>query len=200
MKKLKTLFKKDPNNLGRVIAEMNPENKWVFAQSIATRKFDGTSCAIINGSLYKRYDAKINKLTGVYKKPIPKGAVACQEADILSGHHPHWVKCERDNNANRYHFEAFDSLENKLDGTYELCGPKVQGNPENIIDHKLIKHGTGILNITDFSFDFLQDYLSDIENDIEGIVFHHKTTNQMCKIRKSDFGIDRRAKIMAEVL
>jgi len=30
MKKISTLFKKDPNDLGRVINEINPENQWVF--------------------------------------------------------------------------------------------------------------------------------------------------------------------------
>ena len=36
-----------------------------------------------------------------------------------------------------------------------------------------------------------KDYLSDISNDIEGIVFHHKFDDRMCKLRKSDFGIKR---------
>lgn len=61
MKKITTLFKKDPNDLGRVINELSPENAWVLTSGIATRKYDGTACAIINGMLYKRYDAKINK-------------------------------------------------------------------------------------------------------------------------------------------
>ncbi|MBM7421578.1 hypothetical protein M2254_003130 [Chryseobacterium sp. BIGb0186] len=30
MKKISTLFKKDINNLARVVDEINPENKWVF--------------------------------------------------------------------------------------------------------------------------------------------------------------------------
>ena len=30
MKKISTLFKKDTNDLGRVINDMNPENQWVF--------------------------------------------------------------------------------------------------------------------------------------------------------------------------
>ena len=59
MKKISTLFKKDINNLGRVINEINPENNWVFdGKAIATQKFDGSACAVINGKLYKRYDAK----------------------------------------------------------------------------------------------------------------------------------------------
>jgi hypothetical protein len=51
MKKLSTLYKKDPNDLGRVINEVNPENEWVFKSGIPTRKFDGTSCAIISGEV-----------------------------------------------------------------------------------------------------------------------------------------------------
>ncbi len=35
---------------------MNPANAWVI-NALATRKFDGTSFAIIKGELYKRYDA-----------------------------------------------------------------------------------------------------------------------------------------------
>ena len=34
MKKLSTLFKKDPNDLGRVINEVTPENEWVFTDGI----------------------------------------------------------------------------------------------------------------------------------------------------------------------
>lgn len=33
MKKISTLFKKDINNLGRVINKINPENEWVKCES-----------------------------------------------------------------------------------------------------------------------------------------------------------------------
>lgn len=75
------------------------------------------------------------------------------------------------------------------DGTYELCGEKVQGNPENIVGHVLIPHGKDVLDITDLSFEGLRQYLE--VTDIEGIVFHDKLSDKMCKIRKSDFGIKR---------
>ncbi len=183
MKKLTTVFEKDPNDLGKVINEINPKNQWVFdGEGIPTRKFDGTSCAIINGELYKRYDAKKGK-------QVPKGAIPCQEADEITGHHPHWIKCNEKDSSCKYHFEAFYLLEDKEDGTYELCGEKIQGNPEKIKGHKLIKHGSEILEFMDFSFEGLKNYLT--TSDIEGIVFHHKTDGRMCKIRKSDFGIKR---------
>ena len=105
MKKISTLYKKDPNDLGRVINEINPENEWVFKSGIPTRKFDGTSCAIIDGELYKRFDLKKGR-------DLPPNAIPCQEPDSKSGHHPHWIKCERNDNSNKWHFVAFDALEN----------------------------------------------------------------------------------------
>ena len=88
-------------------------------------------------------------------------------------------------NVSREHFQ----IDKKEDGTYELCGKKVQGNPENIEGHKLIKHGSEVLSLEDDSFEYIKQYLT--ENDIEGIVFHHRNDDRMCKIRKSDFGIKR---------
>lgn len=185
MNKLSTLFKKDPNDLGRVINEVNPENEWVFRDGIPTRKFDGTACAIIEGELYKRFDAKPGR-------KIPEGAIPCCEADEVTGHHPHWVKCEIADKSNKYHFEAFDSLEDKQNGTYELCGEKVQKNKESIKGHRLIKHGSEVLDIAEpYTFETLKKYLIDPVNDIEGIVFKHRFSIKMCKLRKSDFGIKR---------
>jgi hypothetical protein len=184
MKKIPTLFKKDPNDLGRVINEVHPDSAWVFEDHnvMATRKFDGTACAIIEGQLYKRYDVKKGK-------SVPKGAIPCQGADEITGHWPHWIKCEREDPSNKYHFDAFDNMGSKYDGTYELCGPKIQGNPENFGNHLLIRHGEDELtDCVGWSFEELKEYLT--KKNIEGIVFHGDN-NKMCKIRKSDFGIDR---------
>ncbi len=191
MKKLSTLYKKDPNDLSRVINKLNPENKWVInGEGIPTRKFDGTATAVINGELYKRYDVKIGK-------QVPLNAISCQEADEITGHHPHWVKCDRNNHADKWHWIAFDKLCNEvppefIDGTYELCGEKVQRNAECITGHELILHGCEILDdCNDFTFEGLKRYLSNPTLNIEGIVFHHKSDDRMCKIRKCDFGIRR---------
>lgn len=185
MKKISTLFNKNPENLGLVINEINPKNQWAFdGNYIATRKYDGTAVAIINGKLYKRYDVKIAK--GMIP---PIGAIPCQEADTITGHHPHWVKCDGQNNENKYHFEAFDKLTEKVDGTYELCGEKIQKNPEKITGHQLIKHGQNIIELESLDFEYLKTYLE--VNDIEGIVFYDTTSENMCKLRKKDFKIKR---------
>ncbi|MFT5450542.1 MAG: hypothetical protein ACI9N9_000019 [Enterobacterales bacterium] len=187
MKKLSTLFKKDPSDLGRVINEINPENEWAFTDGVPTRKYDGTATAIINGEIYKRYDVKKGR-------QVPDGAIPCQEADLITGHHPHWLKCSHDNNEDKYFFEGYNSLAElgKVeDGTYELIGVKVQGNPEKIECHHLVKHGAKVLQglIKPMTFENLKEYLGKV--DIEGIVFHHRLDGRMCKIRKSDFGIKR---------
>jgi hypothetical protein len=185
MRKISTLFKKDPNDLGRVINEINPENEWAFSCGIPTRKFDGSAMMILNGELYKRYDVKSGK-------EVPAGAIPCQEPDPITGHWPHWIKCNREDPSDKYAFEAFDKQENWNDATYELCGEKVNKNRENIIGHELILHGVEILPISDFSFNNIREYLSDPLNDIEGIVFHVKDdSGRMCKIRKKDFGVKR---------
>jgi hypothetical protein len=184
MRKITTLFKKDPTNLGRVIDEIHPDNTWVTTNGVlATRKYDGTACAIIDGELYKRFDLKKGRT-------LPPNAIPCQEPDEVTGHHPHWVKCERDDPSNKYHFEAFDRLDNPDDGTYELCGERIQGNPENIAGHELIPHGHDVISFdTVMTFDIIRAYLE--ANDIEGIVFYEHDGDRMCKIRKSDFGIKR---------
>jgi len=183
MKKISTLFKKDPNDLGRVIPEVNPENSWVFTDEgvRATRKYDGTACAVINGQLYKRYDVKKGKT-------VPEFATPCQEPDPITGHWPHWVLCQHDNPADKYHLLAFIGV--IPDGTYELCGERVQGNPEKIAGHKLIRHGAFDLNVNfqSYTFEMFKEYLT--YTDIEGIVFHHPD-GRMCKLRKSDYGIKR---------
>lgn len=182
MKKITTLYKKDPNDLGRVIDEVNPGNEWVFKCGMPTRKYDGTACAIIGGELYKRFDLKPGR-------SLTPNSIPCQEPDEITGHHPHWVKCDRDDPENKWHFVAFDSMKLKIDGTYELCGEKINGNPEKIKGHCLIPHGLEHLAIYDYSFEALKAYLT--AEDIEGIVFHNHDSSEMCKIRKSDFGIKR---------
>lgn len=182
MIKISTLYKKDPNDLSRVINEINPENAWALAEGVATRKFDGTACAIINGTLYKRYDVKKGR-------EVPYGAIPCQDPDPITGHWPHWVQCEEASPEDKYAFEAFNVMWCRSNGTYELCGPKVQGNKEKLSEHRLLEHGAWkIDDLEDRSYDGIKAYL--LDHDIEGIVFHHPD-GRMCKIRKSDFGIKR---------
>ena len=70
------------------------------------------------------------------------------------------------------------------DGTYELCGPKVQGNPEGLISHELVRHGGVTLGDAPRSFRALRDYFA--SHDVEGIVWHHPD-GRMAKLKGRDF-------------
>ena len=193
MKKITTLFKKDPNDLGRVINEVIPENDWVYGDGVeATRKWDGTACIIIDGEIYKRYDAKKGKLP-------PIGAIPCQEPDPITGHWPHWVKCDINDPADKYFFEAIqNTVPNYLiskynNETFELVGPKINGGNELFKRHRLMRHWAEypVKGLNDYSFESIKKYFEE-NNYMEGIVFHNLNDGRMCKIRLSDFGIERK--------
>jgi len=181
MKKMQTVFKKDPSDLGRVINEV--QEQWVLdGEGVATRKWDGTACMVLNGELYKRYDCKRGKTP-------PEGAIPCQEPDLITGHWPHWVKCDRSNPADKYIWEAYDwaaaCFGDVPDGTYEACGPKINGNKQNFSTHLLAKHYDPDTFGFELTFESIRDFLADFDG--EGIVFHHPD-GRMAKIRRSDFG------------
>ena len=130
---------------------------------------------------YKRYDAK-------HGKPVPDGAIKCQEeADLITGHFPCWIKCDRNNPADKWFWAAYDNTTTPIDdGTYEAFGYHFQGNPYHLEKDELIKHGTIILYV-ERTFEGIKKYLS--ENYIEGIVFW-KDGEPKCKIKRSDFGFE----------
>ena len=184
MRKIPTLFVRDQaTNL--VIPEVSPAAialGWDDSPSWrATQKHDGTCCLVRNGVLYKRYDAK-------HGKTPPAGFEPAQEAaDPITGHWPGWLRVG-DEPDSRYHREAFGEGLNWPDGTYELVGPKIQGNPEKMDTHLLIPHGSAALHDAPRDFDGLRAYL--LEHDIEGIVWHRKD-GAMVKAKGKDWGLKR---------
>lgn len=182
MKKIPTLFARKFEN--HVVVETSPEVipglEWVLeGEGIATVKWDGACCAIINCEFYKRYDAKRGK-------KVPEGAIQCEEApDPVTGHLPCWVKCDRNNPADRWFWAAYDNYqEDKPDGTYEALGPHFQTNPYGLEQDILKLHGKDVIEV-ERSFDGIREYLKN--NYIEGIVFW-KDGEPKCKIKRKDFG------------
>jgi hypothetical protein len=81
-----------------------------------------------------------------------------------------------------YHREAF---EGQPDGTYELVGPKIQGNPEGYERHTLVPHSLAD-QYPDFPRDF-EGIKAALEHaKIEGVVWHHPD-GRMAKIKRKDF-------------
>lgn len=181
MKKVISLFQRNYSGDRLVRNEVVTGAEWVLAgEGVATRKWDGTCCMMRNGDLYKRYDAK-------HGKTPPAGFEPAQDPDPVTGHWPGWIKVSSDKPDDKWHMEA-RSATALPDGTYELCGPKIQGNPEGFRSHVLVPHGQQQLLDVPRDFDGLFAYLS--SNNIEGIVWHHPD-GRMVKIKAKDFGIKR---------
>lgn len=184
VKKIPTLFVREYDDGGIILTrDVMPGLEWVLkGEGEATEKVDGAACAIINGVLYKRYDAKRGK------EP-PKGAIPCQpEADPITGHWPHWVKVDTRITADKWFVQAWVNTPWAVsDGTYEAVGIHFQSNPYGLDADFLENHGR--IKVKDFprDFDGMREYLR--THFIEGVVFW-KDGEPRCKIKRSDFGFN----------
>ncbi len=183
MRKTPTIFTRDWNgDRSRVIDEPHPDCAWVFAgEGVATRKIDGTCCRVLDGNLWKRRELKKDET-------MPTGFETAG-TDPETGKTVGWVPVG-DGPEDRWHREAFGGG-GLPDGTYELLGPKIQGNPENMDQHVLVAHAD-CEAYPDVPRDFhaLKAWLAD--QDIEGLVFHHPD-GRMAKVKLRDFGLTRGA-------
>ncbi len=184
MKKIISLFQRNHDGDRLVRNEVTPGAEWVVAgEGVATKKFDGTCCMIRDQKFYKRYEVKKGGAAPDRFEP------AC-EVDPNTGKQQGWVPVGQ-GPEDRWHREALNNYRDiPPDGTYELIGPKVQGNAERLssLGHLLIRHGTVTLQDVPIDFDGLKEYLKTA--DIEGIVWHHPD-GRMVKIKTKDFGLSR---------
>jgi hypothetical protein len=182
VKKIISLFQRNYDGDRLVRDEIVPGAEWVAAgEGAATRKWDGTCCMVRDGKLFKRYDAKRGKTP-------PDGFEGAQEPDATTGHWPGWLPVG-DGPDDKWHREAREHAAPLADGTYELLGPKIQGNPEGLESHCFAVHGKQFLNDAPRTFDALREYLATAG--IEGIVWHHPD-GRAVKIKAKDFGIKRK--------
>ncbi len=182
MKKIPTLFEREFKNhrVVAIIPNVTAGLEWVLeGKGVATEKIDGSCTAIINGEFYKRYDAKKGR-------KAPDGAIPCCEPDQITGHHPHWVKVNENNPADKWFVIAYQNTNNRTDGTYEAIGEHFQGNPHGCDCDMLVRHGETILDVPR-TFEGIKQYLTD--HYIEGIVFW-LDGEPRCKIKRSDFGLE----------
>jgi hypothetical protein len=216
MKKILTIFKRNPDNMKEVLPEWNDKCLWVRdGEGTPTRKYDGLCCKIDKDGFWKRREVKKDK-------KIPEGFIL-EEEDPNTGKKFGWVPVDKDSPEDKWFREAFsneivrvcgkDSSDPHWNGdevignikfelehgdvqkaikffeTYELVGPKIQGNPERRIKHELISHDYAEpYEISNRTFEGIKEFMRDL--DIEGIVFHHPD-GRMAKIKKKDFGMSR---------
>lgn len=184
MRKIPTLFLRDPQNMARVTREVNPAAQWVIdGEGTATRKYDGTCVMRLRGEWWARRTVKSGRET-------PLGWVEV-ERDRATGITVGWEPIHQSPYA-KIHAETLAETdttgEGLPDGTYELVGPKVNRNPERFPAHCLVPHDMA-MTLTDVprDYDGLWQWLH--THDYEGVVWHHPD-GRMAKIKARDFPRD----------
>ncbi len=199
MKKIPTLFVRDfTRDNGRYVTdEVTPGCEWVLAgEGVATRKYDGTCIRVQNDGVYALWARREVKAG----KAAPDGFVPV-ETDQTTGKTVGWEPWAQSSFA-RFIEEAKrnwaaghplpDPWHSDLPpGTYELVGPKINGNPERSDTHVLIPHARATRFGSDWplsSFDEIRASVIELAADFgcEGIVWHHPD-GRMAKIKARDF-------------
>ena len=184
MQKIPTLYARDFDHDPRYVTrDVTPGCEWVLkGEGTPTRKYDGT-CVMFDGAAWwARREVKKGK-------QAPPGFVAV-EADDETGKTVGWEPLEQSAFA-RWHAAAVAESDDQLwpapwpHGTYELIGPKVNGNPEHEETHLLIRHETAeALGDVPLDFDGLAAWLH--AHPYEGIVWRHED-GRMVKLKARDF-------------
>lgn len=182
MRKIPSLFTRDwDGDRNYVLPEVDPSCQWVIdGEGTATRKYDGT-CVLFDaqcgGHWWARREVKPGKEPPALFSPVGEdpvtGKVMGWEPAMNSGWYKFLVEAQ--------HGEYFGWPE----GTYELCGPRINGNPEGFESHHLVRHAEAqVLDDAPRDFEGLRAYLHGLP--YEGIVWHHPD-GRLAKIKKRDF-------------
>lgn len=181
MKKIPTLYQRDPDDRRFVTTDVTPGCEWVLAgEGTPTRKFDGT-CTMRDdaGRWWARREVKPGK--------TPPPGWRQVDHDETTGKRVGWEPIESSPFA-KFHAEALPHLTRSHHGTYELIGPKINGNPESADEHRLVPHG---------STHWTPEWVADQDDPIaaliercrdegwEGVVWHHPD-GRMVKLKVRD--------------
>jgi hypothetical protein len=181
MKKIPTLYVRISEDMRRLTREVHPDCQWVLdGEGRATRKYDGTCVRLDQGgNWWARREVKAGKLP-------PDGFVE-EQHDPATGktvgwepiYQSAWVK---------FWDEAWtaqrETGEPVNPGTFELCGPKINGNPERFDRHVLVPHEDAEFVDAPRDYTDLWEWLSTFPG--EGVVWHHPD-GRMAKIKRRDF-------------
>jgi len=179
MQKIPTLFVRDPENRANVLDEVTPGCEWVIAgEGKATQKFDGT-CMMLDegGKWWARREVKPGKAA-------PENYLV-DNVDEVTGKTQGWEPVEQSPFA-KFHAEAVKFMFFGS-GTYELVGPKIQGNPEQEEYHTLLSHaGAQTAVLASHEIAYVKKFVCNLgKSGWEGIVWHHPD-GRMAKLKARD--------------
>jgi hypothetical protein len=187
MKKIPTLFVRDSEDRRYVTTEVTPGCEWALAgEGVATRKYDGTCVLIRRDGMAVHAFSRREVKPG--KEP-PPGWIEVDH-DEVTGKRVGWEPAAQSGFA-KWIDEALAFADEYgwvlAPGTYELVGPKINGNPEDVTNHYLIEHATAQVIPLAYPVDFdgLRHRLT-TNWPHEGIVWHHPD-GRMVKLKRRDF-------------
>lgn len=182
MRKIPTLLVRDPQDRRHVTMDVTPSCAWVLqGEGTPTRKWDGT-CVMCDdaGAWWARREVKPGKTP-------PPGWIPVQ-LDETTGKAIGWEPITQSPFA-RWHAQAVGAYRLWASGTYELCGPKVNGNPEGLMGHLLVRHDQQLIGELAGALD-----VKSITEAVarygrvrgwEGVVWHHPD-GRMAKLKARD--------------
>ena len=184
MRKIPTLFVRDENDRRYVTDQVTPGCEWVLAgEGVATRKYDGTCVLFDGGAWFARREVKPGK-------KAPEGFIEA-DYDEATGKTVGWEPISQSSFA-KLHAEAVEYADEGMPeiGTYELVGPKVNGNPEGVYHHMLVRHADaqtfGATGVPRIYNDLRTLVLALAKDGWEGLVWHHPD-GRMAKLKARDF-------------
>lgn len=186
MKKIPTLFLRDPN--GIVTPHLTPGCEWVAAG-------EGLTTIMIDGRCVKVERGENNALQLLKRVPPPEPY-----------EYAPFMPCSRNDPNDRLLYTAFDRTHSLAEGVYEVYGPGINQNPLGTALTSMVRISPAEYRLTlvgsnnpirrgpTISVGALYENLKDElgVSDIEGLVFHLETPSMMllkaAKIKRSDFG------------
>lgn len=189
MRKIPTVFRRDPDDMRHVLPEVHPDCQWVLdGEGIPTRKYDGT-CVMIDdgGNWWARREVKATRIAPAGFVTVAHDEVTGKSVGWEPIYQSDWVK---------FWDEAWtrqrESGEQIHTGTYELCGPKINGNPDRFQHHTLVRHADAPMFATltgsrTWTFDLAREVMASLKLvGWEGLVWHHPD-GRMAKLKVRDF-------------
>jgi hypothetical protein len=194
MQKIPTVFVRDEQDRRFVTDDITPGCEWVFTDRgvRGERKYDGT-CVMLDehGKWWARREIKPGQVEPPYFVEVGRDGVTGKTMGWIPIGYSTW---------SRWHAEALVNVEKAAGlapedpptiepGTYELVGPRINGNPERYEEHWLVQHAGAELAISPpYTNDGVRRQVAKLaaECGYEGVVFKHPDGQRMAKLKAKD--------------
>jgi hypothetical protein len=193
LRRIPTLFVRDPEDRRFVTDHVTPGCEWVIAgEGTATRQYNGV-CVAYDPDLLPETDPALtahgtNALDGWWARrwvrpgeELPPGFVPL-ETDHESGRTVGWEPAAQ---APFVHslLLAIMNTQDPQPGTYELIGPRINRNPEHAERHTLVRHEDAETLDAPRTYEALRQWLP--RQSYVGVVWHHPD-GRYAKLQRRD--------------